>query len=251
VDRRPALVAALVLLGAIAGGTFLLLRLAGPQQSRSAVSPTTEPSVGLDVEPPSAPASSPASALPRTTVTPAGPANEGPPVVLQGDGLGAIAFGAPADEVIAGLTLRWGPPDTDSGWVDAASSPFGACPGNQVRAVGWGGFSVLFSDGPTPHGPAGRRHFFTWEYQVPDTAHPGPDPGGNRPVLRTAKGVSVGATVASLQRAYSDKLELFDEPPGGPRFGVALPDGSIYGSVTTTMPDGLVVTIVSGGGCGE
>ena len=172
-------------------------------------------------------------------------------MVLQGDGLGAIAFGAPADEVIAGLTLRWGPPDTDSGWVDAATSPFGACPGNKVRAVGWGGFSVLLSDGPTPHGPAGRRHFFTWEYQVPDPAHPGPDPGGNRPVLRTAKGISVGATVASLQRAYGDKLELFDEPPGGPRFGVALPDGSIFGSVTATRPDGLVVTIVSGGGCGE
>ena len=58
-------------------------------------------------------------------------------------------------------------------------------------------------------------------------------------------------TVASLQRAYGDKLELFDEPPGGPRFGVALPDGSLYGSVTTAAPDGLVVTIVSGGGCGE
>ena len=177
--------------------------------------------------------------------------DEGPPVVLQGNGLGAVGFGAPVDEVIAGLTLRWGPPDTDSGWVGAPDSPYGVCPGSQVRVVGWNAFRVYFSDGPTPHGPAGRRHFFTWEYRAADPSAPRPDPGGNRPPLRTAAGVSVAASVAELQRAYGDRLELFDEEPG-PAFGVRLPDGGlVHGSLTSLDPRGLAVSLIGGGGCGE
>ena len=49
----------------------------------------------------------------------------------------------------------------------------------------------------------------------------------------TANGVSVGATVQALQRAYGDRLELFDEPPDGPQFGVQTPEGGLYGSLTS------------------
>jgi hypothetical protein len=183
--------------------------------------------------------------------TAGGPDDEGPPVVLKGDGIGAFLFGSDPDQVIAGLTLRWGPPDGDSGWVAARSSPYGPCPGNVVRGVNWRGFSVLFSDGATPRGPAGTRHFFTWEYQADDPAHPGPDRGGNRPPLRTATGVTVGSTVKALQAAYGDRLELFDEAPDGPQFGVQTSEGGLYGSVTGLDPGGIVRTIVSGGGCGD
>ncbi|HEV7864911.1 MAG TPA: hypothetical protein VGR20_19575, partial [Acidimicrobiia bacterium] len=110
---------------------------------------------------------------------------------------------------------------------------------------------VLFSDGATPRGPAGVRHFFTWEYQVDDPAHPVPDRGGNRPPLHTAQGISVGATVQKLKAAYGAPLELFDEPPGGPQFGVETSEGALYGSLTSLDPGGIVRTIVSGGGCGD
>ena len=171
--------------------------------------------------------------------------------MLKGDGVGAFIFGADPDQVIAGLTLRWGPPDGDSGWVAAPTSPYGPCPGNVVRGVNWRGFAVLFSDGATPRGQAGTRHFFTWEYQVDDQAHPAPDKGGNRPPLKTVKGISVGATVQALKAAYGDPLELFDEPPDGPQFGVETPEGALYGSVTSLDPAGVVRSIVSGGGCAK
>ncbi|HVW32958.1 MAG TPA: hypothetical protein VHL53_10500, partial [Acidimicrobiia bacterium] len=206
---------------------------------------TTVPSAGLDRErnpPPPAPTAT-------TARHPATTNPEGAPVVLEGDGVGAFFFGADPDQVIAGLTLRWGPPDGDSGWIPAAASPYGPCPGTVVRGVNWRGFTVLFSDGATPAGKAGTRHFFTWEYQVDDLAHPARDKGGNRPPLATEAGVSVGATVAQLQKAYGPPLELFDEPPGGPQFGVETSKGALYGSLTGLDPAGIVRSIVSGGGC--
>jgi hypothetical protein len=172
-------------------------------------------------------------------------------VVLRGDGIGAFTFGADPDQVLAGLTLRWGPPDGDSGWIAAGSSRYGPCPGTVVRGVNWRGFTVLFSDGATPRGTPGTRHFFTWDYQVDDPARPAPDRGGNRPALTTANGVSVGATVQALQRAYGDRLELFEEPPGGPQFGVQTAEGGLYGSLTSLEASGVARSIVSGGGCGE
>ena len=177
--------------------------------------------------------------------------DEGPPVVLRGDGIGAFNFGSGPDQVLAGLTLRWGPPDGDSGWIAAGSSPYGPCPGTVVRGVNWRGFTVLFSDGATPRGTAGTRHFFTWDYQVDDPARPAPDRGGNRPALTTANGVSVGATVQALRRAYGEALELFDEPPGGPQFGVQTSEGGLYGSLTGLDDSGVARSIVGGGGCGE
>lgn len=246
---RVLLAAGLILVGCDGGGP-----------SAQPPSSTTLASAGIDTEVPTAPpethppetqppATQPPATQPATTST---TEDEGPPVVLEGDGLGAHRFGAPVDEVIVGLTLRWGPPDRDSGWIPAGNSPFGVCPGNEVRVVEWRGFSVLFSDGPTPFGPAGRRHFFSWNYQAGDLDHPAPDPGGNRPRLTTPEGISVGATVADLQRAYGDKLELFDEEEGGgPSFGVQTADGGLFGSLTGVEPGGIVRTIVGGGGCGE
>ena len=244
--------AALALIVLFGGGAVALVRVADRQNAERAAkgaASTTEPSAGLDRRP-NAP---PPPATPATTARPAPTTalpGEGPPVVLKGDGIGAFIFGANPDQVIAGLTLRWGPPDGDTGWVPAGTTAYGACPGNVARAVNWRGFAVLFSDGATPRGPAGVRHFFTWEYQVDDPAHPALDRGGNRPALRTANGVTVGVTVATLQKAWGQALELFDEPPGGPQFGVETPEGALYGSLTGTDPAGIVKTIVAGGGCG-
>jgi hypothetical protein len=235
------LVAVLVLAGACDGDV----------PSARPASSTTEASAGLDTEVPTAPPETQpptTEAAPATTTT----EDEGPPVVLRGDGLGAVRFGDDPDQVLAGLTLRWAPPDTDSGWVPAPNSPFGVCPGNEVRVVEWRGFRVYFSDGPTPFGPAGRRHFFTWQYLAADFDAPRPDPGGNRPPLRTVEGITVASSVADLQRAYGDRLELFDnEEGGGPSFGVQTADGGLFGFVTSVDPGGLVRSITGGGGCGD
>jgi hypothetical protein len=255
-------VGALVIIAAFAGAAVALLRIADRREAERAeqqakpggqgVSPgnpaTTVPSAGFDRQPTGGPGTT-APAKPEPTAP--APDDEGPPVVLKGDGIGAFRFGAVPDQVIAGLTLRWGPPDGDSDWIAAGSSPYGPCPGTVVRGVSWRGFTVLFSDGATPRGKAGTRHFFTWTYQVDDPARPAPDKGGNRPALKTATGVSVGATVSALQAAYGERLELFEEPPDGPQFGVQTAEGGLYGSVTGLEASGIVRTIVSGGGCGE
>jgi hypothetical protein len=240
-------VGALVIIAAVAGVVVALIRVADRRDADRAAPQhsTTAPSAGLDRQPTGGPA-----AAPTTPETTAPADDEGPPVILGGDGIGAFVFGADPDQVLAGLTLRWGPPDSDSGWVAAASSPYGPCPGTVVRGIDWRGFTVLFSDGATPRGTAGIRHFFTWEYRVDDPARPAPDPGGNRPPLRTANGVSVGATVEALRRAYGDRLELFDEAPAGPRFGVQTSGGGLYGSLTSLEASGIARSIVSGGGCG-
>jgi hypothetical protein len=228
-----------------------LLRVAdrrdAERTAQQAKESTTVPSAGVDRQPTGGSVTLPTKPAPATT----GPDDEGPAVVLKGDGIGAFLFGADPDQVIAGLTLRWGPPDGDSGWIAAGTSPYGPCPGSVVRGVNWRGFAVLFSDGATPRGPAGTRHFFTWQYQVDDLSHPRPDTGGNRPPLKTANGVSVGVTVKALQAAFGDRLELFKQEPDGPQFGVQTSEGGLYGSVTSLDASGIVRTIVSGGGCGE
>ena len=235
-----------MIIAAFAGVVVALFRVADrrdAERAQQAQESTTMPSAGLDRQPTGGPATA------TTTTTPA--EDEGPPVILGGDGIGAFAFGADPDQVLAGLTLRWGPPDGDSGWITAGSSPYGPCPGTVVRGVNWRGFTVLFSDGATPRGTPGTRHFFTWDYQVDDPTRPAPDQGGNRPALQTANGVSVGATVQALQRAFGDRLELFEEPPVGPQFGVQTSEGGLYGSLTSLEASGIARSIVGGGGCGE
>jgi hypothetical protein len=255
---RPAalLLAAVLTAGAGAcGSDDGALNPPGSTTSSTAETPATETTAAAP--PP------PATAAPTpTTESPV--VDDGPPVVLRGDGLGTtLRFGIKVDEILAGLTLRWGPPESDTGWVPAGSTPFGTCPGTVVRATGWGPFYALFSDGPTSFGPAGRRHFFSWDYEVANPADPRPDPGGNRPTLRTEAGVSVAATVSDLQAAYGGSLELFDDsteadgdgqtgPPGAnPSFGVQTTNGGLYGSLTSLDAAGKVLTIIGGGGCGE
>ena len=241
-----------MIIAAFAGVVVALFRVADRRDAervQQTNESTTMPSAGLDRQPTGGPAAVPGE--PEMTTTTAPEDDEGPPVVLRGDGIGAFTFGADPDQVLAGLTLRWGPPDGDSGWIAAGSSAYGPCPGSVVRGVNWRGFTVLFSDGATPRGTAGTRHFFTWDYQVDDPTRPAPDRGGNRPALTTANDVSVGVTVQALQRAYGDRLELFEEPPDGPQFGVQTSEGGLYGSLTSLEASGIARSIVSGGGCGE
>ncbi|MDQ3946010.1 MAG: hypothetical protein M3357_12840, partial [Actinomycetota bacterium] len=64
------------------------------------VSTTTMAGAGIDTEVPTAPAETQPLATPPPDTT-ATTEDEGPPVVLRGDGLGAHRFGDDVDEVIA------------------------------------------------------------------------------------------------------------------------------------------------------
>src|SRR5688500_18663091 len=91
--RLGPLLAALLLVAAVAGATLALLRLADRRQADRAAEEarqaTTVPSAGLDRQPNDGPAPT-ATAPPGTTPTTTPPADEGPAVVLRGDGIGAF-----------------------------------------------------------------------------------------------------------------------------------------------------------------
>ncbi|MDX1662129.1 MAG: hypothetical protein R3326_10120, partial [Gemmatimonadota bacterium] len=84
-------------------------------------------------------------------------------LVAEPSGLRLVAFGQPADLVVATLETLLGEPDADTGWRPATASPFGVCPGERVRGARWGRLRILMSDGPTRFGSAGYEHFFAYD----------------------------------------------------------------------------------------
>lgn len=124
-------------------------------------------------------------------------------VVLRADGLSVIDVGSMPAQVIAELTLRFGGPDRDSGWIEPASAVYGLCPGAEMRAVGWGSFFALFS-GDGSGDESGR--WLTWTYGFDhEVALGGVDPRDLD--LRTAVGIGLGSTRTDLRSAYGDRLE--------------------------------------------
>ncbi|MEA3501742.1 MAG: hypothetical protein U9R47_03140, partial [Actinomycetota bacterium] len=71
-----------------------------------------------------------------------------PPLILESDGIGGVAFGVLPDEAIEYATAILGPAARDTGWVDSFSE-FGTCPPPEVRGVQWG------------ESPSGFGHAFT------------------------------------------------------------------------------------------
>lgn len=115
-------------------------------------------------------------------------------VVLAGDGLGLVSFGADARAALGMLADALGQPVADSGWIDTFSI-YGDCPGSRLRAVEWPGVLALFGDPEDgyQHRDAADEHFMTWRLGTF-----GPDPY----MLRTAEGIGVGATRAEVAEAY-------------------------------------------------
>jgi hypothetical protein len=105
------------------------------------------------------------TAAPATTARPQPPVTSRPPVEeglrLGEGGLGRARFGEDADGVVAYVGSFLGQDDEDTGW-GPAETPYGDCPGNEVRVVRWG-WLVLFLTDLSPYG-AGRGHFAGWRY---------------------------------------------------------------------------------------
>jgi hypothetical protein len=164
-------------------------------------------------------------------------------LVLNGDGLQAVPFGAAPDDAVEAVGVLLGRnPDVDTGWIDPTSA-YGTCPGSELPAVEFGDLVVLFSDAISPAAPQGGRHFYSYTYRA---GRQGPEG------LLTLERVGLGDTVNDLELAYGADLVLDDEDlsEGAPRWSVESGGGSLLsGLVGDTTPAGIVLSINGGLGC--
>lgn len=142
------------------------------------------------------------SATPAPTTTTAPPPL--PDLELSQDGLGDVAFGLSPDEVIAEMAGRFGAPDHDTDWIPAEPNAYGLCPGEKMRAIGWGSLAAIFIDDGTSD-LGGYFYTYTYGYDYSENTG-GVDPRGLD--LTTAEGVGLGTTVADLRAAYASDLTV-------------------------------------------
>jgi hypothetical protein len=178
-----------------------------------------------------------------TTTTPL------PDLVLADDGIGGVQFGATPEETIAYAAAVLGPPDNDTGWIDALTSPYGVCPEPEVRGVEWGtsagglgpAFTLLFTNSASPSG-SGER-FFGYYYF------------GGSPLLGTAEGITYGSTNGELQTAIPSVVIMEDpfDPSAGSWQSDVDPSNPdlLWGFSTSTSAAGSVTSVNGGSTCGE
>ena len=123
-------------------------------------------------------------------------------VELAETGLGDVLFGLDPDTVVADLTARFGAPDQDSNWIPSDPNIFGTCPGESMRAIGWGSLVTIFiDDGQSDLG----GWFFTYTYGYDFSENVGGvDPRGLN--LRTSDGIGLGSTVEDLRMNWGSDL---------------------------------------------
>ena len=107
-----------------------------------------------------------------------------PEIVLRGDGLGVVAFGASKDQVVAVLTAHLGPPrmreeDNPSDWRPG--------PPELDEAVWWADLQAGFKDGRFV------QYFYGGEPRAPR--------------FFTEEGIGLGATLEELRSAYGGRME--------------------------------------------
>ncbi len=196
---------------------------------------TTEVAAATTEAPPTtvAEASTTTAEAPTTTTTEAPPTTVDPGptgLSLSPDGLGVLTFGTDADIALEFLSGIFGPPTTDSGWVTASSSPFGVCPGTEVRGVTYGPLTVLFGDVAGD----GEQAFHTWDYS---------DNGlGDVYGLRTPSGIGLGSTQDDIAAAAAD-AEFFEDEVFG--------ETANFQQTYAALNDGDVTYLSGGASCGE
>jgi hypothetical protein len=125
-------------------------------------------------------------------------------LALGEDGLGDVLFGFPPDVVISDISALYGEPDLDSDWIVSGTNIYGSCPGEFMRAVGWGSLVTIFindTDDPL------NERFYTYSYGFDYSDNQGGvDPRGLR--LTTAAGIGIGSSVAQLTDAYGASVTV-------------------------------------------
>lgn len=222
------------------------------QMTTSSAAETTTSST-TSTEPSTTTTSATSTTMPESTTTSSTTSTTTttiPPLVLEPDGIGGVAFGATPDETITYATATLGPADRDTGWVDSFSE-FGTCPPPEVRGVQWGespsgfghSFTLLFTKAPTTHKPDGGEHLFGYDYY-----------GGDL-VLATETGMTVGTTLAAARAMYPT-IEI-DESPWDPIAGVwwvdddPSDDSQLFGYSTGQGNTDVVTSVLGGVTCGE
>lgn len=141
------------------------------------------------------------TATPETTTTNPAPLVD---LELSVDGLGDVQFGIDPETVIADISARFGAPDHDSLWIASEPNIYGSCPGEMMRAIGWGSLVAIFiDDGETDLG--GWFYTYTYGYDYSENAG-GIDQRGLN--LETDGGVGLGTTVAGLRAILGADLVI-------------------------------------------
>lgn len=152
------------------------------------------------------------TATPASTTSSTAP----PPLVsleLSADGLGDLVFGLNPDSVIADVTALYGGPDLDTDWIPAEPNVYGSCPGDSMRAIGWGSLVTIFiiddvtDDGASDLG--GYFYTYTYGYDYEQNTG-GVDPRGLN--LTTSTGVGLGTTVRELDAAFGTPPLIEGDP---------------------------------------
>lgn len=119
---------------------------------------------------------------------------------LSPEGLGDVSFGLDPNTVIEEIAALVGDPDLDTDWIPSTPNAYGSCPGQAMRAIGWGTLVTIFiDDGNSDLG----GYFYTYTYGFDYLENQGGiDPRDLG--LTTAAGVGLGTTVAALRGAYGD-----------------------------------------------
>jgi hypothetical protein len=125
-------------------------------------------------------------------------------LVLAADGLGDLQLGVGPDVAVADISALFGEPDHDSAWIPSQPNIYGSCPGETMRAIGWGSLVAIFID--DGEGDLGGWFFtYTYGYDYSENTG-GVDPRDLG--LTTAEGIGLGSTVASLRTAFPDGLTV-------------------------------------------
>lgn len=148
-------------------------------------------------------------------------------LVLEGDGLGPITFGMPADQAIERLRVVLGEPRDDSLGPDP-----GLCPD---RTVSWGWLRVSFSD----EAASSDLQFSGWSLN-----NRGDAVAETGPYLTTSQGIGLDSTAAEIERLAPQA----DAGISGQSYD--LEDISLY--LDTAGPSGVVEYLGAGfNGCVE
>lgn len=242
--RSVALVTLLVLLGAACGDDSGGIGLTTSTTSTTAVASTT--TVADTTTTTAGPTTTTAAPTTTTTVAPTTTTTSAPAVELSDEGIQAgdtwIYFGYDDDDAVAAVSAVLGPPTHDSGWTDPFGD-YGVCPAPEVRGVHWSGLILLFTKADTDFWTGGVEHFFAFTFtNIP-------------PDLATTQGLMLGDTIADLQAIYGGPDLVIDENPFDPSAAIwsydAAPWTGLYGFATSQNPDGLIISINGGRGCGE
>jgi hypothetical protein len=154
-------------------------------------------------------------------------------IVLRSDGLGIVTFGQDATEVIDALTKVLGKPTMDTGWN---LEQIGCDIGEKIRDIGWNGFGIELSNGPSQMGPAGKEHLLTYYLNID---------GDTKLPYQTDAGLKLGDSVATLKKLYPE-AKISNSEIEGPVYSLTDSYTGLNGNLSSLDDNGTVDSIRAG-----